>query len=320
MAAYLVCDGGGSKTEFLIFRDDGTPLAYARRGGTSAYFFRTEGSVTRVLEGVESCLKKAGLSPSGIDKTMLFIPGFRSCKEYIVQKLGQEVFIEGDEKSAFYAALGQPFGIAVLSGTGSFAAGRTRDGREAKSGGWGPLFGDKGSGYHIGILCLEKLAWLQDNQISGTKLEELVLAYLHAPDIESIRHSAYQSGYGRELVSGLCPIVAQAACQNDPYALEILERAAYALMTDVMTVAGRLRDFCLPVALTGGVTHIGPLFINFFRTALETTCPTLIWKPSMYEPILGAALCLLTEQAHIQIENNKLINNLMHYKAGDLQC
>ena len=41
-------------------------------------------------------------------------------------------------------------GIALISGTGSVAWGRTPDGRTARAGGWGYLLGDEGSGYWVG--------------------------------------------------------------------------------------------------------------------------------------------------------------------------
>ena len=44
------------------------------------------------------------------------------------------------------AAAGVDSGIALISGTGSVAYGRDRDGREARAGGWGWLIGDDGSG------------------------------------------------------------------------------------------------------------------------------------------------------------------------------
>lgn len=320
MAYYLVCDGGGTKTEFLLFCGDGSPLAYARREGANATFNGIDASTAHVLDGIASCLQKAGLSPADMGEVMLFIPGFKPCKEKIERKLCRKIILEGDEKSAYYAALGQPYGIVASSGTGSFAMGRTKAGRQAKSGGWGPLFGDHGSGYHIGVLCLEKLAWLYDNGISDTRLEKLALAYLKAPDILSIRHDAYQPGYDRAFISGLCPLVAEAARQNDPYAKEILKDAALALVSDVMTVARRLQAYDLPVALTGGVSNIGFLFTDMFRSALKNACLTLVWRPSRFEPILGAALCVLTEKAHIDIDNETLINNLSKYKAGELQC
>ena len=47
------------------------------------------------------------------------------------------------------AAAGVEHGIAVISGTGSVAWGRTPDGRTARAGGWGYLLGDEGSGYWV---------------------------------------------------------------------------------------------------------------------------------------------------------------------------
>ena len=69
----------------------------------------------------------------------------------------------------------------MLSGTGSFATGRDKAGRTATAGGWGPLFSDEGSGYHIGVLCLSRLALLHDTHVTGTLLEKNVLEMLGLP-------------------------------------------------------------------------------------------------------------------------------------------
>ncbi|MEI3014388.1 MAG: hypothetical protein V8T36_06430 [Ruthenibacterium lactatiformans] len=79
----------------------------------------------------------------------------------------------------------------MLSGTGSFATGRDKAGRTATAGGWGPLFSDEGSGYHIGVLCLSRLALLHDTHVTGTLLEKNVLEMLGLPDVLSIRDAAY---------------------------------------------------------------------------------------------------------------------------------
>lgn len=43
------------------------------------------------------------------------------------------------------AAAGRDEGVALISGTGSVAWGRRRDGVHARAGGWGYLHGDEGS-------------------------------------------------------------------------------------------------------------------------------------------------------------------------------
>ena len=146
----------------------------------------------------------------------------------------------GDEQNAFYAALGAPCGIAVLSGTGSFATGRDKAGRTATAGGWGPLFSDEGSGYHIGVLCLSRLALLHDTHVTGTLLEKNVLEMLGLPDVLSIRDAAYRPDFTRRHVARLSYAVERSAREGDANACAVLDEAACALARLAATVAGQL--------------------------------------------------------------------------------
>ena len=170
---YLVCDGGGTKTDFLLFEKTGRVRGRAQGAGANANFVPPAEAAHTVYAGVMECLAQAGAAPAQVREFVLFIPGFRPALPELETLLGSgNVRQLGDEKNAFYAALGAPCGIAVLSGTGSFATGRDKAGRTATAGGWGPLFSDEGSGYHIGVLCLSRLALLHDTHVTGTLLEK----------------------------------------------------------------------------------------------------------------------------------------------------
>lgn len=302
MRAYLVCDGGGSKTEFLLFWEDGRVLAHTRGPGANALFLPQEKAAQAVCRGIGACLEKGGLTAGELAGTGLFIPGFGPCLEQVRRFLGHDrVQLAGDEKNAFYAALGGPAGIAVLSGTGSFATGRGRGGKEATAGGWGPLFSDEGSGYHIGAMCLNRLAWLHDRGLEGTLLEKLALEALGAPDVLSLRRLAYQPGFDRSAVAALCPAVAAAARGGDERAGQILDTAAAALAGLAKTVADTLGETALPVALTGGVARMGDLMEDRFRAALAGALPACRWQRARYAPVVGAALCVLAETAGVDL-------------------
>ena len=312
-----MCDGGGSKTEFLLFDKAGHVLAFARGEGANANFLPPEKAAANVCGGIQACLQNAGLTVGQLSGVWLFIPGFKSCLQTVREFLGGvTVQLTGDEKNAFYAALGAPVGIAVLAGTGSFATGHGRSGRRAVAGGWGPLFSDEGSGYHIGALCLAKLAWLHDRQLHGTRLEQLVLAALDAPDVLSLRRLAYEPGFDRKKVAGLCQIVAQAAREGDPHAHEILDTAAMALANLAGTVADTLEETDLPVALTGGVARMGELFEEKFRAALAVRLPCCRWQRACCEPVVGGALCLLSETAGVSLADGTVSQNLLKGKNG----
>ena len=55
-------------------------------------------------------------------------------------------------------------GIALISGTGSLAFGRAADGRTARAGGWGFLFGDEASGYALAVAGLRAAAQAADGR------------------------------------------------------------------------------------------------------------------------------------------------------------
>jgi len=59
-----------------------------------------------------------------------------------------------DAVIALTAGAPERFGIVVLAGTGSIAYGASRDGRTARSGGFGSLLADEGSGYWLGHQAL----------------------------------------------------------------------------------------------------------------------------------------------------------------------
>ncbi len=308
---YFVCDGGGTKTDFLLFDRNGIVLSRAQGSGTNANFVTPDEAAAIVQAGIKDCLARAGKVLTEVEMIVLFIPGFRAALNAVKQHLGRDdIILLGDEKSAFYAALGVPYGITVLSGTGSFAIGRDRSGRVAKAGGWGPLFSDGGSGYHIGILCLSRLAWLCDTNTTGTILEKIALEHLGIPDIPTIRTAAYLPDFDRKRVASLCYAVEKAARQGDRDALAILDEAADALAKLAAVVAKQLDVQEFPVALAGGVANMGPLFTERVKKALWHTVPQCTFQTARYSPVVGAALCTLCEFAGVDISDPKIGENL----------
>src|SRR5262249_40861561 len=60
------------------------------------------------------------------------------------------VRVESDAVVAYAGAIGLMPGVLLIAGTGSIAIGRKPDGSMLRVGGWGPHFGDEGSGFWIG--------------------------------------------------------------------------------------------------------------------------------------------------------------------------
>jgi N-acetylglucosamine kinase-like BadF-type ATPase len=145
-------------------------------------------------------------------------------------------------------------GIALISGTGSIAWGRAEDGREARSGGWGYLLGDEGSGYWIGRAGLQAACRAADGRGPSTLLLEAFRERFQLGQPLDLIGKVYQPSFGRREIAELAPLVLELSSE-DPSAGEILEEAANDLSTMVVAVA-RLLDCSLsqlPLAMAGGL-------------------------------------------------------------------
>lgn len=309
---YLVCDGGGTKTEYLLLDRTGRVHGRSKSAGTNALFTDPAMAADAVCSGISDCLNQAKVVASELLCVVLFIPGFGRALDYVKARYpAVDIKLLGDEINAYYGALGQPGGIAVLAGTGSFAVGKTNAGQWVKAGGWGPLFDDKGSGHHIGIMCLERVTRLYDRGVCNTILQNLTLKHLKLSDIASIRRAVYQSDFTRARVASLSYVVAEAARKGDENAEQILEQAANALADLASTVVRHYEQNDVAVSLIGGLTSMGELLTEPFRRILEQQLPQCKYRKPLFTPIVGAALYVMYELEQESSLSPMFVENLM---------
>jgi N-acetylglucosamine kinase-like BadF-type ATPase len=147
---FLGIDGGGSKTRFLLEDQEKNELAQLETGPSnwiSSGPSTARESISRGILSLPSppdvvCGGFAGAGrPEGLDF-------YRTCISSLLPKA--KVFIETDAHIAYIGAIGLTPGVLLLVGTGSIAIARKADGTFLRTGGWGPTFGDEGSGFWIG--------------------------------------------------------------------------------------------------------------------------------------------------------------------------
>lgn len=297
MKRYIVCDAGGTKAEFLLFTEEGRILAHRRAAGANAIFTERQTALEAVESGIRGCLADAGLEIGELAAIALFIPGFKPCLAALKERLGYaDIRLEGDEWNAFYGALGKGEGIAVLAGTGSFAVGRDPAGREVVAGGWGPAIGDRGSGYHIGTLCLSRIAEAYDEGRPDSRLASLAFASLGVRDVFEMRSAIYRPDFDRRRVGELCRVVEQAAREGDALAGAILDEAADELARLAAVVARRLGGWAGEVSLVGGVANMGALITVRFEQAVLRRLPGARVVAGRHSPAVGGMLCLLKRE------------------------
>src|SRR5688500_3296505 len=177
----LGLDAGGTKTICLLADGNGSVLATARRGGANLQA-AGELEVEKVLhEVMEEALEGTEIAPgviclgiAGVDR-----PDDAAVVRGIMKRIGYKarVLVVNDALVALEAgAPGQP-GIVVISGTGSICYGRNAAGEAARSGGWGYVLGDEGSGYWIGRAALRAVLREADKRGAQTALTPLLLQH-----------------------------------------------------------------------------------------------------------------------------------------------
>ncbi|WP_353948197.1 BadF/BadG/BcrA/BcrD ATPase family protein [Sporolactobacillus sp. Y61] len=254
---YLAIDGGGTKTDAVLFSNSGKILSRAIGAGTNPNgmsfdqvtdHFRKLFSILfdgqRVIR-LQGCF--AGLS--GADHPALTQRLTRSIQAACPADI-THLQVGNDAMNALWSGTDGKPGMVVIAGTGSIAYGLHEDGRSFRIGGWGFLFGDEGSGYDIGRETIRQVLMEYDGRRPATALTSQVKDYFQVTAIPDIIPIVYQAR--KDKIAGLVPLVAESAELGDSCARKILDKAADQL---IQLIGNGLEHFDTPpqVVLTGGV-------------------------------------------------------------------
>src|SRR6478672_1793650 len=272
-------DAGGTKTVCQLADDTGRVLSEVRGGGANLQAVG-ELEVEKVLHHVmEEAIGDRGVTPSAI---CLGIAGVDRPDDFaavrgIMRRIGYKarVLIVNDALVALEAgAPGSP-GIVIICGTGSIAYGRNRHGAAARSGGWGHIIGDEGSGYWIGRQAVQAVMRDADGRGPATKLTQHVLAHFDVPTASGLVHVVYGPQGAARGIARLGPSVQMASESGDAVASAILDRAAKELALAARSVTQRLglRAEAFPFVLAGGVFRVVPSLVERLRGRLLEIAP-----------------------------------------------
>jgi N-acetylglucosamine kinase-like BadF-type ATPase len=197
------------------------------------------------------------------------------------------------------AGAGDDPGVVLISGTGSIAYGVNQDGFAARSGGWGYVLGDEGSGYWIGQQALNAVVRSTDGRGSPTRLASLVLEHLSLNKVEGLVREVYDRGLQRQSVASLGPVVERARAEGDLVAAEIMNAAADELVRAAASVIERLqmRGLAFRIVLAGSMFRLVPWLTTAVAQRLVEVAPRATTARLETEPAVGA-LHLALRAAH----------------------
>lgn len=305
MTLYVGIDGGGSKTRTVAVDGAGvTRLDHLSdscdlpsRGAVQVH--RVLGEIRSAVEGVTEAEERV-IATAGLP-----VLGEGDAWDEQLQRLtsealwGWQVTLRNDVRLALEGALPSAAGVLVLAGTGSMAWGKTADGHEARTGGWGPLLGDEGSGFDIGRKALAAALMAGDGRGPATLLQDTLPAALGVADARAaVSFLGTLPQASRSRVAGLVPAVMDTASQGDTVALGLVERAASDLVLHVEAVMSRLGlSPESPVSYAGGCFR-APLLLDAFLAGLACAGFTEVRAPQT-SPAFGGLLLAGLPHEHL---------------------
>lgn len=289
-------DGGGSKTRVIIADADGNELADVTGAGSAMAPGREDKSSQTIGALVKQALAQAGLDevvPKVIVAGVAGVGRDAENRALLVAledlELADEVVVQGDGEIALTDAFGDGAGIIVIAGTGSIAYGRGPLSAIARCGGWGPAFGDEGSGAWIGRRALGVVASAADGREPPTALTGAILTAAQVNEPSELIPWGI-AATPRELAA-LAPVVFNAASADDIRANALVGLAVEELVLHVRALAQRLFGdgrAAIPVAFSGGLLHKGSFLRKRLEHRLKSAVPGAQLRPDDVVPARGA--------------------------------
>lgn len=180
--------------------------------------------------------------------------------------------------------------ILVLSGTGSCCFGVGNHGERAKSGGWGHLLGDRGSGYALALDALRRVLKDWDHR---SVWPALGAAFLHALGLNSPEQlPAWIQSAEKSAVASLAPVIFACARRGHGDARKALQRASDDLAEDAITCARKLcggpSKSRLEFVFAGSILVRQPAFCRRVQRQISLAFPNAEFQTLRRESVWGA--------------------------------
>lgn len=265
---YAAIDGGKSALRVAVGTPDGI-----RYGEAPGFGYAPGQDDVAVM--VAAVRQAADQVPRPVDRVCAGLtgaPGDRAERDKLRAAIGDvfgtdEVVVVGDVLLAHAGALDGP-GVVICAGTGTAVLAVGADGRRAWLDAWGPLLGDRGSGWAIGSAGLRAAAAAIDRVGPATVLAARMAEVLGGTDLAALQR-LYGDQRMNARIAAFAEHVAAAARNGDEVARQICVEAAGDLAATAIAAADKagLQDGI--VSWAGRVFDAGALVLDPLRKTLS---------------------------------------------------
>jgi len=291
-------DGGASKTIALVGDTTGRVLGLGRGGPSNHQTCGLEAAAREIRRAVRAALAQAGDGSDPASVGVFCLAGADLPEDHAALQqalaphdLAARFAIKNDTLAALRSGLSQPWGVAVVCGTGFNGAGRARDGRELVLPGLGYISGDRGGGGEISQEIIRRAMRAWDGRGPPTRLLPLVLSHFRVATPEDLIRALYLGHTGHGEVLSVVPLLFEAAFDGDPVACALVREVGTEVGVTARTLLRRVGLAAEPaeVVLAGSVFKgQGPLLVDTVTAVVHETCPRAVIVRPAFEPVVGA--------------------------------
>ena len=253
---YLGIDGGGTKTEFALSDPDGNIVCRLFMDGCNPNTVGIENAKRIIENGVIQSCKDIPLSSVAV------YAGIAGCasesyaneiKDMLEKMSFAACDVGSDNNNIVSAGLGENEGVTMILGTGICAYVVKKE-ETKRIAGWGYLFDNGGSAFHIGRDAINAYFSAYDGTGDKTTLVQRIRETFSYSNSEFLK---YLYSGGNKLVSSYAMIVFEEAERGDPVSISILKKHIAEIARLIRASLSHFTDYNerIPVILGGGLTN-----------------------------------------------------------------
>ena len=249
-AVVLGVEGAGVRTHALVCDESGRVLGAAESGPSNWEIVGIGGAGAALRVAVAGALEQADIRAQDIDASVFGLGGIdwpsdleRLAHAIEPLELGGPSQLVNDSFVALRAGASDPWGVVVVAGTGTVAAGVSPSGETFRTLGLGALLGDFGGENDVSVEAVRAVAAAYTGLGPATRLTEILCAHLAVATAAEVLERVSRREHGGRIedeVEAFAPAVVAAAAEGDPVARSILDRAGAALGEVALLVARKL--------------------------------------------------------------------------------
>ena len=281
-------DGGGTKTEFILFTHTGKLVERLVLGSCNPNIIGVNKSAEILKKGIDMLLaENSGVCGIHIGSAGFLTGDNRKEVKSILAKAFPHIKIgcHSDIMNVIASGTNKENCIAAISGTGAVVYVKNKDSLERFSG-WGYLLCKKGSGYDIGRDVLYSVLQEMEGWGEKTQLTDLVKKRCGMTAMDCIE-AVYANG--APYVASFAPLAFEAYKNNDKIAKNIVEENACAF-AEIIKCASDKHPDNKTVILSGGIISNQKVFLNYVKERLNNKLKLII--PQTPQVIGACRMCM----------------------------